>query len=75
MCTLILVNLDEELERGGRGGVRLGGKRVYTLAYANDVAMVTVDERRDEGYDGQIGKIHGREGAAAECGEIENNAV
>ena len=54
MFTLLLADLDEELEKGGWGGVRLGGRKVYTLAYADDVAVVAEDE---EGMKGMMGKL------------------
>lgn len=41
---LLLADMDEELDRGGWDGLKLGRKRVRTLAYADDVAMLTEDE-------------------------------
>ena len=49
LFTLLLADLDEETERGGWGGVRLGGKMVYTLAYADDVAVVAEEEEEMRG--------------------------
>ena len=55
MFTLLLADLDEELEKGGWGGVRLGGgRKVYTLAYADDAAVVAEVE---EAMKGTMGKL------------------
>ena len=54
LFTLLIVDMDEELEKGGWGGVKLGGRKIYTLAYADDVAVLAEDE---EGMRGMIGKL------------------
>lgn len=42
---LFLADLEEELEKGRLGGVELsGGKKVYSLAYADDIALMARDE-------------------------------
>ncbi|XP_076278429.1 uncharacterized protein LOC143208167 [Lasioglossum baleicum] len=46
-----MADIDEELEKGRWGGVRLGDRKVYTLAYADDIAMLAEDE---EGMRGMI---------------------
>ena len=42
------------MEKGGWGGVRLGGKKVYTLAYVDDVAVLAEDE---EGMKGMMARL------------------
>ncbi|XP_076659971.1 uncharacterized protein LOC143363245 [Halictus rubicundus] len=44
LFTLLLADMDEVLEKGRWGGVKLGERKVFTLAYADDVAMVAEDE-------------------------------
>ena len=39
---------------GEAGGVRLGGRKIYTLAYADDVAVLAEDL---EGMKGMMGKL------------------
>ncbi|XP_077259841.1 uncharacterized protein LOC143896126 [Temnothorax americanus] len=53
-------NLEEEMDRVKWGGIMLGGKRVYTLAYADDIVLIAEDEdqmrsliERLEGYLGR----------------------
>ncbi|XP_043263108.1 uncharacterized protein LOC122403575 [Colletes gigas] len=50
-------DVEEEMRKGRWGGVEVGGRRVCTLAYADDLVMVAKDEeemgsmiRRFEGY-------------------------
>ena len=54
LFTILIANMDEELGRGGWGGVKLGERRVYTLAYADDVAVLAEDV---DGMKGIIGKL------------------
>lgn len=56
LFTLLVADLDEELERGRWGGVELGGKKVYLLAYADDVVLMAKD---GEGMKGMMGKLEG----------------
>jgi len=44
LFTLLLADLDEELEKGGWGGVKVRGRKVYSLAYADDVAVIAEEE-------------------------------
>src|SRR5436190_19152882 len=44
LFNLLLADLEEEMRRGGWGGVRLGEEKVYTLAYADDVALIAENE-------------------------------
>lgn len=54
LFTLLLADIDEELEKGGWSGIELGGKKVYSLAYADDVVLLAKDE---EGMKGMMGKL------------------
>lgn len=42
---LVMADLEERMQRKGKGGVILGKKRVYALAYADDVALMAENER------------------------------
>jgi len=44
LFTLLLADLDEELEKEGWGGVKVKGQKIYSLAYADDVAVVAEEE-------------------------------
>ncbi|CAD6216275.1 GSCOCG00011331001-RA-CDS, partial [Cotesia congregata] len=45
LFVLFLADLDEELEKGRWGGVELsGGKKVFSLAYADDVVLLAKEE-------------------------------
>ncbi|XP_070529779.1 calponin homology domain-containing protein DDB_G0272472-like [Cardiocondyla obscurior] len=44
LFTLLLADIDEELERGGWGGIRIKDRRVYSLAYADDIALLAENE-------------------------------
>lgn len=49
LFTLLLADMEEILEKGRWGGVRLGERKVYTLAYADDIAVLAEDEERIKG--------------------------
>ncbi|KMQ90718.1 hypothetical protein RF55_9492 [Lasius niger] len=49
-------DMDERLRKGGWGGVRLRERKIYTLAYADDIAVLAEDE---EGLKGMMGKLEG----------------
>lgn len=38
LFTLLLADLDEILEEGGWGGIKVGRRKIYSLVYADDVA-------------------------------------
>lgn len=44
----------EELKKGGRGGVKVGGDKVYTLVYAYVIAALAEDK---EGMNGLLKRI------------------
>ena len=54
LFTLLIADMDEELEKGVWGGVKLGGRKIYTLVYADNVAVLGEDE---EGMRGMIAKL------------------
>ena len=45
LFTIFISDLDEVLAQGQAGGVVIGKKKIWTLAYADDVAMLAKDER------------------------------
>ncbi|XP_071568694.1 uncharacterized protein [Temnothorax nylanderi] len=60
LFNIMLADMEEEMGRVKWGGIRLGGKRIYTLAYADDVVLIAEDEdqmrsmlERLEGYLGR----------------------
>ncbi|XP_071572942.1 uncharacterized protein [Temnothorax nylanderi] len=60
LFNIMLADMEEEMGRVKGGGIRLGGKRIYTLAYADDVVLIAEDEdqmrsmlERLEGYLGR----------------------
>lgn len=52
LFTLLLADMEEVLEKGGWGGIKLGERKVYTLTY--DIAVLAEDE---EGMKGVMGKL------------------
>jgi len=44
LFTVLLADLDEELEKGGWGGIKVRGRKVYSLAYADDIAVIAEEE-------------------------------
>jgi len=42
--TLLLADVEEMLRNGGWGGVKIRGRKTYTLAYADDMVMLAEDE-------------------------------
>lgn len=38
LFNVLLADLEEEMRKGGWGGVRIEDRKVYSLAYADDVA-------------------------------------
>lgn len=44
LFTLMLADVDEKLEKGEWGGIRLKKRKIYTLAYADDIALLADDE-------------------------------
>ncbi|KMQ89458.1 rna-directed dna polymerase from mobile element jockey-like protein [Lasius niger] len=45
LFNILIADLEEEMERGGWGGVRLGERKIYTLSYADDVVLMAEEEQ------------------------------
>lgn len=54
LFTVLLADLDVELEKGRWEGIDLGRRKVYSLAYADDVVLLAKDE---DGMKGMMGKL------------------
>ncbi|XP_076301434.1 uncharacterized protein LOC143219315 [Lasioglossum baleicum] len=54
LFTLLLADIDEELEKGGWGGVKVGGRKIHTLSYADDIALLAEEE---DGMRGMMGVL------------------
>lgn len=44
LFNILIADLEEEMARGRWGGVKLGDRKIYTLAYADDVVLVAEKE-------------------------------
>ena len=75
LFNVVVADLEEVFKRRGWGGVKLGGKKVYTLAYADDMVLMAEDEEGDERDDGGIRRVFGEEKAGAKRRKDEGNAV
>ena len=54
LFNVLTADLEEELRKGGWGGVRIGGVKVRSLAYADDVVLVAEDEGELRGMIGRL---------------------
>lgn len=45
LFNILTADLEEDLRKGGWGGVKLGENKVYSLTYADDVVILARDER------------------------------
>lgn len=44
LFNILILDIEEEIVRDRWGGVRIRGKRMYTLAYADDMVMMAERE-------------------------------
>lgn len=44
LFNILLADMEEEMGKVKKGGIRLGGEKVYILAYANDVVLPAEEE-------------------------------
>lgn len=44
LFTILLADLEEEMKKGCWRGIKIGDDKVYTLAYADDVALLAENE-------------------------------
>lgn len=54
LFNIMIANVEEELKKGGWGGVRLGEVKIYSLAYADDMVLLAESE---EGMTHMLGKL------------------
>lgn len=54
LFTFLLADVEEMFENGGWGGVKIGGKKIYMLAYADGMVMLAEDE---DGMKGLMGMM------------------
>lgn len=71
LFTLLLADIDEVLEKGGWGGVKLGGRKIYTLAYADDIAVIAEDEEEMKGIMGKLDKYLEEKGMELNVGKTK----
>lgn len=45
LFNVLLANLEEDMAKGGWGRVKIGEKKIHTLAYANDVMLLAEEEQ------------------------------
>lgn len=45
LFNVVLANLEENMAKGGWGGVKTGEKKIHTLTYANDVMLLAEEEQ------------------------------
>lgn len=73
---LLMTDLDEVLGEEGWGRIKVGGKKIYSLAYTDDVAVVAEDE---DGIKGMIkvcsGKVCGGKGVGGKRGENKSDEI
>jgi len=62
LFNLVTADLEEELRKGLWGGVRLGGQKVYTLAYADDVVLLAEDEEGMRAMMARLERYMGKKG-------------
>lgn len=48
LFNLLIADVEEDLRKGNWGGVRIGGRRVCTLAYADDLVLLAGKEEKME---------------------------
>lgn len=46
LFTLLLADLDEKLERRGWGGIKVRGRKIFSLAYVDDATMMKAENER-----------------------------
>lgn len=56
LFTLLFADIDKVLEKGGWGRVKLGERKIYTLAYTDDIAVMAEDEKKIKGVMGKLEK-------------------
>lgn len=44
LFTLLIADLNDVLERDSWGGIKVGSKRIFSLAYADEVAVIAKNE-------------------------------
>lgn len=71
LFTLLLVDIDEVLEKGGWGGVKLGERKIYTLAYADDIAVMAEDEEEMKGIMDKLDKYLEEKGMELNVGKTK----
>jgi hypothetical protein len=54
LFNLVIVDLEEKMEKIKWGRIKIGDKKVYTLAYADDIMLLSEDE---EGMRSMIGRL------------------
>ncbi|XP_071577283.1 uncharacterized protein [Temnothorax nylanderi] len=67
----LLADIDDELRREGWGGNRLRGRKLYTLTYAADIAMLAESEEDMKGMVGKLEEYLDRRGLVLNSGKTK----
>lgn len=72
---IVLADLEEEMGKVKWGGVRLGGGRVYTLAYADDMVLLAEGENEMRSMVGRLEGYLEEKKLELNVGETKSNEI
>lgn len=42
---ILITDIEDEMAKGGWGGIMIGGEKIYTLSYTDDIVMMAEKEK------------------------------
>ncbi|XP_046145769.1 uncharacterized protein LOC123989135 [Osmia bicornis bicornis] len=75
LYNILTADMEEKMSKSGGGGIKMGGRKIYTLAYADDVVVLAEEEADMRALLERLERYLDEKRLETEPGQIKNNEI